>query len=148
MKKLILLVVMGQLLGCGKAVQYNRPDPDLFDAKAEGDQLNDDLVDLTQYPVYSSGDQVAFAGQTWYVIKDSPATADYLTLIRSKALSDKEIKKYGDKYADDDSDEMYPYFIDGSSREFDNTVPKYILDKYSVSLGVENLKKQTATKYA
>ena len=48
------------------------------------------------YQTYSIGDTVTFAGSNWYVIKNSTAEEDYVTLMKEKVLTHDEL---GENYA-------------------------------------------------
>ena len=52
----------------------------------------------TAYQTYSIGDQITFAGSNWYVIKNSSSEEDYVTLMKEKVLTNKELGEYGIDY--------------------------------------------------
>ena len=52
-----------------------------------------------EYQTYSVGDKITFAGSDWYVIKDSTADEDYVTLMKEKILTHDELgNDYSYKY--------------------------------------------------
>ena len=67
-----------------------------------------DLGQVVAYD-YVIGDQISFAGSNWYVIKNSIADEDYVTLLKEKVLTNAELGEYasGDIY-----DTMLYYWSD------------------------------------
>ena len=57
-----------------------------------------DLGQVVAYDTYSIGDVVNFAGSNWYVIKNSTADEDYVTLLKEKVLTNAELGEYADNY--------------------------------------------------
>ena len=64
-----------------------------------------DLGQVPAYETYSIGDTVQFAGSNWYVIKDSTAEEDYVTLMKEIRLTNQEL---GD-YAYDSTNDIMEY---------------------------------------
>ena len=50
--------------------------------------------DPITYETYMIGDTIQFAGSNWYVIKDSTADDDYVTLMKSEVLTNSELGNY------------------------------------------------------
>ena len=57
----------------------------------------------TAYDAYSVGDQVSFAGSNWYVIKNSTADENYVTLMKEKILTSDELGEYAATMTCDES---------------------------------------------
>ena len=53
-----------------------------------------DLGQVVVYEAYSIGDTVQFAGSNWYVIKNSTAEEDYVTLMKETVLTNSELGSY------------------------------------------------------
>ena len=47
---------------------------------------------------YVIGDQITFAGSNWYVIKNSTAAENYVTLMKDKVLTSSELGEYASNY--------------------------------------------------
>ena len=59
-----------------------------------GDETEVNPSPSPEYQAYSVGDQITFAGSKWYVIKDSTASEDYVTLMKSQVLFSFELGEY------------------------------------------------------
>lgn len=112
------------------------------------------LVNPPIYNTYSIGDAVSFAGSNWYVIKDSSATEDYVTLLKATVLTNAELGEY----AANDSDATMSYYLSdkcyyaghnghtstdtkGCTNNYNQSTVKEMLEnQYLPTLGADNLK--------
>ena len=62
--------------------------------------------DAITYDTYTVGDVVNFAGSNWYVIKNSTADEDYVTLLKEQVLTNAELGQY----AESDYSSNMPYY--------------------------------------
>ena len=113
-----------------------------------------DLGQVVAYD-YVIGDQINFAGSNWYVIKNSTAEEDYVTLLKEKVLTNEELGEYAyedtyDTMAYYWSDTCHPNSYgytnsdwsgcDGHNDYEGSKVKEYLEGTYINTLGETNLK--------
>ena len=113
-----------------------------------------DLGQVVAYD-YVIGDQISFAGSNWYVIKNSTADEDYVTLLKETVLTNAELGEYAYNDTYDTmsyywSDTCHPdgygytdYDASGCSGHNDyegSKVKEYLEGTYINTLGETNLK--------
>ena len=120
-----------------------------------------DLGQVPSYEAYSIGDTVEFAGSNWYVIKNSTAEEDYVTLMKERILTHSELGEYaiGNVYDtmayywdDNCHPKSYGYSSSTSSgcaghNNYEGSKVKELLEgSYINTLGVNNLKEVDSYK--
>ena len=112
------------------------------------------LGQVSAYEAYSVGDTIEFAGSNWYVIKDSTAEEDYVTLMKETVLTNAELGEYA--YANgydtmsyywNDSCHPAAYGYSTNANNCDNTnsyetskVKEMLETRYLPTIGESNLK--------
>ena len=74
-----------------------------------------------EYQTYSVGDKVTFAGSDWYVIKNSTANEDYVTLIKETILTGEELTSAYSAGRSSDGFSLYNYMYYYSSGACNNS---------------------------
>ncbi len=114
-----------------------------------------DLGQVPAYAAYGVGDTIEFAGSNWYVIRNSNANEDYVTLMKETVLTNAELGNYAlngtsdimEYYWDDNCHNANHGYSSSNKSNCDNTnsyatskVKEFLEETYINTLGADNLK--------